>query len=38
MMEVAAMKLEEHPTVRRLAHRTEGVDDEPRAEAPLDGA
>ena len=32
------MKLEEHPTVRRLAQRNEGVDDEPRAEATLDGA
>jgi ferredoxin-NADP reductase/Fe-S-cluster-containing hydrogenase component 2 len=32
------MKLEEHPTVRRLAKRTEGVDDEQGAEATLEGA
>ena len=32
------MKLEEHPTVRRLAKRTEGVDDDQGAEATLESA
>ena len=32
------MKLEEHPTVRRLARRAEGVEDEQGAEATLEGA